>query len=367
MSFDPRTEDFQRSVLRTLQTAHAHDRFSGVRTLSELRRSYSEGRELPSQTDADRAFHLVVAATEHYDYELPFASSEDAANKLIRDSFSQVQEALKLDPDSPDARRLAICINEQSFEESYLDLKNDAESTYEHCKKELDTYLVKLQDPELMPIAQAVFMAPAYRWYATLADRALVCGRYKSCIAFCQKLRKLDPADQADVFRTQALAQAKLQDQAPLALLASQLRRQGRVLPDAWLSLSQAYAAWSARKFSQADTHIQAIVDTYPHAGVILTRQIELPLPAYARVVLQPQTEDELAVATSEAVVLLQEGQDYDGTGGFGSYVKNHPLIKASVAAEKNLNFDPSFEDSDDPFGLGGPADDAEPRDRKDS
>lgn len=336
MSFDPRAEDFQRTALRTLQASNPHDRFSGVRTMNELRRSFSEGRALANQTDGDRAYHLVVQATEHYDYELPFSTNEDAAQKLINDSLTQVQEALKLDPQSPDANRLRICISANSFEESYQELKAGAQDAFEYCTQELDSYLVKLSDPDLVTLARKVFMAPAYRWYATLADRSLICGRYKTCIDLCTKLRRLDTYDIADAYRTQALATAKLQDAIPLSLLSSRVRRLGRPMPDAWLCISQAYVAWANRKISQVDTHIQALLKAYPLAAMVLTQQVELPMPAFARVVVQPHSEDELAIATSEATVLLQEGQDFDGAGGFGAFLKNHPLVQEALTADKN-------------------------------
>ena len=50
------------------------------------------------------------------------------------------------------------------------------------------------------------------------------------------------------------------------------------------------------------------LVTLYPHAGETLMRQDEYPDGVFARLAVQPSSEDELIIAVSEATVLLQEG-----------------------------------------------------------
>ena len=70
-----------------------------------------------------------------------------------------------------------------------------------------------------------------------------------------------------------------------------------------------------------ARTGIEKLLRRYPGGAAALIRQVELPDGEFARLRVTPYSEDELILAVSEGIVLLQEGTDRSGRGTFGAWV----------------------------------------------
>ena len=70
-----------------------------------------------------------------------------------------------------------------------------------------------------------------------------------------------------------------------------------------------------------ARTGIEKLLRKYPGGAMTLIRQAELPDGEFARLRVTPYSEDELILAVSEGIVLLQEGTDRSGRGTFGAWV----------------------------------------------
>ena len=168
-------------------------------------------------------------------------------------------------------------------------------------------------------------MRPYLRWLATMADKALICGRNRQCLDICRRALEADPNDAADVRFSAALAYAKLEDAAGLDALAKRSatlgvprRHEG---PDAWQLIARMSLAHSRCDKDDALHQLRALLAAYPHAAATLVSQRELPDGVFCRLAVPPYSEDELIVATSEATVLFQEGRDNHGRGALGSWV----------------------------------------------
>ncbi|MFR3997865.1 MAG: hypothetical protein ACLTZW_02740, partial [Paratractidigestivibacter faecalis] len=84
-------------------------------------------------------------------------------------------------------------------------------------------------------------MRPYWRWLASLAEGALICGRNREAISWCERLLQSDPADTCDVRFTYAYALAKLEDEAGLDALEA---RYAKISPtrgadDAWMLMAR--------------------------------------------------------------------------------------------------------------------------------
>ena len=66
---------------------------------------------------------------------------------------------------------------------------------------------------------------------------------------------------------------------------------------------------------------LEELLVAYPNGAQALVRQVELPDGEFARLRVNPYSEDELILAISEGIVLLQEGNDRAGRGALGSWV----------------------------------------------
>lgn len=124
-------------------------------------------------------------------------------------------------------------------------------------------------------------ICPYLRWVASIAELALICGRNQQSVELARKLISLNPTDISDARFTLALGLTKLEDEAALI------------------------------------------------------RQNELPDGEFARMSVQPYSEDEVVVALSESVVLLQEGNDPTGRGTLGIWIaENTAVLRPSAVDE---------------------------------
>ena len=97
--------------------------------------------------------------------------------------------------------------------------------------------------------------------------------------------------------------------------------------------------AHKACHMEEAQGLLARICRTYPEAAVTLLRQTELPDGEFARLYVAPYSADELIIAASEGIVLLQEGADRTGRGVLGAWVAAqvagmYPAVALQVAAE---------------------------------
>lgn len=330
MSFDPHTEDFQRLGLRYARTLDDADPFGAARAFASFGRRFSQNRDALPQSDGDRAFHLVARATDLIDYQLPFAPDE-ACEGIIGDARRLLGEAIDLDGSCHDAVRMLAAADNPSFEGYYRFLADGEDRVRESCERRRAS--IDLPRGDVSDLAGDIAMRPYLRWLATEASRALICGRYRRCVEIAHRLLELDETDPADVRLTLALAYAKLEDRASLDRLW-RARLGTRRRASAWFSLAAVALAFKRGETRRAESLTRKILASYPHAGTTLARQDELPDGVFARLTVEPNSEDELILAVSEAAVLLQEGRDPSERGSLGSWLASRPEVVAACAAD---------------------------------
>ena len=320
MAYDPHREDYQRLGLRFARSLDGQDPASATRAFASFGRRFSQNRDSLPQSDADLAFHLVAEATTLIDYELPFADDEKA-EQLIEQGHRLLDEALSLDARCYDAIRMKSAADSPSFESYYDFLARQADEVRASCE-ELRAQATADDSPERASLEADISMRPYYRWLATQASKAVICGRNREAIRLSEKLLELDPQDSSDVRFTCAIAYAKLEDEAGLERFAALTRPLIRAnTEDAWMQLSRLSLAHKRHDLGEARRLLSQLVSTYPHAQLALGRQKELPDGVFARLAVAPFSEDELILAVSEGTVLLQEGRDDSGRGVLGTWI----------------------------------------------
>ena len=116
MAHNPQREDYQRLGLRFARELDQGDPAAATRAFASFGRRFAQNRDALPQSDADRAFHLVVLASEVVDYQLPFATDEQAPG-LIQRGKDLLDEALSLDPSCHDAVRMRSSSQTPSIDE----------------------------------------------------------------------------------------------------------------------------------------------------------------------------------------------------------------------------------------------------------
>lgn len=320
MAFDPQREDYQRLALRFSATLDGMGPVAATKAFADFGRTFSRDRDSLPQSDADRAFHLVVTATDIIDYQLPFTSDRQAKG-LIDRGHRVLDEAISLDGRCFDAVRMKAAADSPSFDSyhSYLVERSDEVRA---CCEELRDAALSGTPGERAQLGAAIAMRPYLRWLATEAEQALICGRNREAIRICRQLLELDPTDSADARFTCALALAKLEDARGLEeLTGSESIHARRTADDGWTQIARIAIAHKAHDLDAARSVLSVLLDTYPHAAESLIRQGELPDGVFARLNVMPYSDDELILAVSEGTVLLQEGRDADGRGVLGSWM----------------------------------------------
>lgn len=327
MAHDPKREDYQRLSLRFARELDGADPGEAARAFASFGHRFARDRDSLPQSDADRAFHLVTLATDVVDYQLPFASDEQAP-ELIQHGKDLLDEALSLDPACYDAVRMRSSSEAPSVEARYRLLSERAEEVRAHCEALRDEAASAL-DGERGALATSIAMRPYWRWLASLAEEALICGRNTVAVRVAEKLLASDPADSCDVRFTLAYALAKLEDEPGLDRLAGRYATISPMRPanDAWMQLARIALAHKRFDLAAARDLLGDLLATYPGAVAVLVRQVELPDGEFSRLRVPPYSEDELILAVSEGIVLLQEGSDREGRGVLGT------LVAGTVAA----------------------------------
>lgn len=353
---DANMEDYLRLSLHYAASMPATNPFEAARAATTFANKYQNARDSLEQTDADRAFWLVVRATELVDYRLPF-SEDSEASSLVAQAHNLLTEAVELDQECWDAQRMLSAARQNGPIDYAHYLAEHAEEVKASCTARADAIATQgfgtsvsagisatsaasnpnhiganqskiALDSEMLEMARQLTMRPYLRWLAVQASIALICGRYTLSITYAKAALELDPADPADVSFTMALAYAKLEDAEALAELD---RTHPQEHGAAWFGLARMAIAFKQGNMAAADEELKALLETYPTGALALSIQNDIPDGIFGRILVEPGSEDELILAISEATVILQEGFDIYERGSMGSWLASHPLVKGAL------------------------------------
>lgn len=321
MAHDAQREDYLRMSLRFALSLDGGAPDDANFAFSTFGRRFAQLRDTLPQSDADRAFYLVTLATELLDYRLPFAG-EEFVDTLRDRGRGMLDEALSLDPSCHDATRMRVGLDVASYEERLRLLREGGDHVRAACERERDELCDQLEEPR-RPLAASIAMRPWWRWLAETAECALICGHNRVAVEASETLLASDPRDLSDVRFTLAYALTKLEDGPALERLIARYPsfRLGRAANDAWTLLSQAALAHKRYDLDEAAGFISRLLAAYPGGSTALVQQVEIGDGLFARIRVPAYSEDELVVALSEGIVLLQEGVERTGKGVFGAWV----------------------------------------------
>lgn len=320
MAFDPKKEDFDRLFIHHLIETGATEPPNPQQFNSYVAR-FSDNPDTLIASDEDRAFHLMAQAVEKIDYLLPTVN-ESEGKPLVLDGQKLLERACELDPHCFDALRMHQAMACTALEDHFQYLVEQEEEVHQICI-EKGASAAKGVSEDFAEAVVELAMRPYYRWLAALATRALISGRNKAAISYGQKLFSLDPIDFGDIRFTLALAYAKLEDADGLAKLEKQYAAVFPPRPpdDAWMMLARMALAFKTNNREYANDLLDKLLARYKTGALTLFIQRDLPEGEYARLNVEPYSEDELILAVSEAAVLLQEGNDFTGRGIFGRWL----------------------------------------------
>lgn len=328
MALDIHMEDYLRLSLHYAANSTATNPFEAAQAATVFANRYQRNREQLTQTDADRAFGLVCKATEIIDYQLPF-SSEEEGQALIDTARGFLDEAIALDATCWDAKRMLAAASAKNPSEYQHFLAEHKATVKQSCERAAGR--PTMTDPEMLELEQTLALRPYLRWLAAEAVIALVCGRYRLSVELCKEALALEENDPADVTFTLALALAKLEDGIALEhALAAHPRNNSC----AWFELARMALYFKLGNLEAAHDCVCKIIATYPNAEVVLALQNDIPDGIFARLLVEPGSQDELILAVSEATVLLQEGCDCHERGTMGSWLFSLPEIKDAATLD---------------------------------
>ena len=339
MAFDPMEEDCARLMLESMRREKIYpiENFGYARRFI---RSYSKDPSSLVHTDRDRSFHLTTKATEIVDYRVPFLTDESEFEKQVEQAEDYLREATELDAGNWDAQRMLAAVETESNDDyvSYL-LDNRAA-----VKADLDEAEASTEDPYSREYARDLASRPYLRWQASLASRALIAGQYRLALDVVEESLAFKPGDPAGIRHTGMLALAKLERsqgelddyrvrhaEAYLPHAVSRRRRRRGLDRDAWTLIAEISCAYRALDYEQATGKLSLLLQTYPRAAEPLYYQAEFPDGLYGRVNVEPESEDELILALSEATPLLQEGYGAPDSASFSLWIAEHELVQEAL------------------------------------
>ena len=320
MAFDPKKEDFDRLFIHHLIETGATEP-PNPQQFNSYVAHFSDNPDTLITSDEDKAFHLMAQAVEKIDYLLPTVN-ESEGKPFVLDGQKLLARACELDPHCFDALRMHQAMACTALEDHFQYLVEQEEEVHQICI-EKGASAAKGVSEDFAEAVVELAMRPYYRWLAALATRALISGRNKAAISYGQKLFSLDPIDFGDIRFTLALAYAKLEDAEGLAKLEKQYATVFPPRPpdDAWMMLARLALAFKTNNRECANDLLDKLLARYKTGTLTLFIQRDLPEGEYARLNVEPYSEDELILAVSEAAVLLQEGNDFTGRGIFGHWL----------------------------------------------
>lgn len=341
MAHDPKREDYLRLSLRFALSLDAADAAELPRAFASFGRRFAQDRDSLPQSDADRAFHLVVLATELLDYRLPFAPDDNLASQFARRADALLDEAKALDPTCYDAVRMRFFTSTPSAEERSRFLMDGEKDVRSFCEAERER-VCEAMDGEREMLAASIAMRPYWRWLAAMAECSLVAGRNREAVELAERLLASDPHDLSDARFTLAYALAKLEDGPGLARLVERYETISPMRPadDAWIVLSQLALAYKNYEMGSARRLLERLLACYSTSARALVRQLEIADGVFARIRVVPYSEDEMVVALSEGVVLLQEGGMPGGHGALSTWIEKATCEIAPDAARDDRDVD---------------------------
>lgn len=323
MALDSHMEDYLRLSLHYAAQSTVTNPFEAAQAATVFANRYQKKRDSLEQTDADRAFGLVVKATELIDYQLPFMGDEAGGVATIDEARALLEEAIELNAQCWDAQRMLSAASASSPSDYQHYLMANKDKVKQSCEQAAGNLITT--DPEMMELEQLLAMRPYVRWVAAAASIALVCGRYRLCVELCKEGLELEEGDPADLSFTLALAYAKLED---LDAFKELMENHPQQYGTAWFQLAAMALGFKDGDLDFASKMVDRILNTYPDSELVLALQNDIPDGVYARFLVEPGSQDELILAVSEATVLLQEGCDTHERGAMGSWLASHPRLE---------------------------------------
>ena len=339
MAFDPVEEDCARLMLESMRREHIYP-LDNLGYARRFIRSYTKDPSSLVHTDRDRSFHLIAKATELVDYRIPFLTDESELDAQAEQAETYLQEAAELDGSNWDAQRMLAAIESES---------NDAYVSYlldnrQAVQADLAQAEEQAADPYSREYARDLASRPYLRWLAALSSRALIAGQYRLALKVAEESLAYKPADPAGIRHTGMLALAKLEStpeeleayrkrhaEAYLPHFVSRRRRRLGLDRDAWTLIAEMNVAYRSMDFDQATSKLSSLIRSYPRAAEPLYFQAEFPDGLYSRVNVEPESEDELILALSEATPILQEGYGAPDSASFSLWISENELVQAEL------------------------------------
>jgi hypothetical protein len=347
MGFDAMHEDYQRMGLRYARAIGAEDPVACLGQTSSFKRRFARNHDSLPQTDEDRAFHLMARASVLIDRQLPFAG-EDTGQNIIDEARQLIDEATAIDPLCFDAVRIKAAQDCGTLDSYYKFLSTHASHVRSECEARAEAIRATASD-DAVELETDLAMRPYVRWMATLATKALECGRYTRAVEIARELRTLDPANHAGSVQTAFLAYAKLEDIFGLHEFATECEDvlEARITLDPWYLLAELAVAYRLGMRDDARRALHALLGSTPHAASILVMQQQLPEGVFSRLDVEQGSDSELALAVSEASLLLQEGRVAAQRGSLGEFIASDADVALACAEEERSSRSFTFEDAD--------------------
>ena len=339
MAFDPVQEDCHRLILGAMRRGGAA--LTDARFVQKCMGLFEHDTDRLIACDADRSFHLTAKATEILDYRIPFLNNDTEAERDAKRAEDMLREACSLDPGNWDAKRMLVALTAGSNDEYVSFLQ-------EHCAEledELTRRIAAAESDYDREAACDLMRRPYLRWLAALSSKLLISGRYRMALDVAEKSLAYSPIDQAGVHYTAVLALAKLEctDEELMSFRSSHIIafrdlespfapiRRSRNLQDPWTLIAQMGIAYHSFDYGAAETVLRQLLGSCPNAAECLYFQTEFPDGVYARVSVEPGSQDELILALSEATPLLQEGLGAPDNAGFAAWIATHDLVRSAL------------------------------------
>ena len=321
MAHSPMWEDYQRMGYRFIASLPNMSVSEATRSLEDFSQRFSHERDSLPQTDEERAFHLVAVVADMVDQELP-VSDDERAREIMVDAPRMLDEALSLDPGSHDAIRMRQTMGQDSFESTLAFLTDRMAEVRERCEEDIR----KASDHpslEIRLLGRDLALRPYLRWVSQAATYALVLGHNRQTLDLVSEAMRADPVDSVGALFTGVLAYAKLEDEEGLEEFVKTSRRHGALRADdnPWTLMARMAIAYKQHDLARASSVIDTLARNYPHALDALYRRIDLAEGVFARLAVEPYSEDEVTLSIAESLVFLQEGVDSFVTGTMGNWV----------------------------------------------
>ena len=269
---------------------------------------------------SDIAFAKIAPVLDSYRQPHPedeFLSNEDYMATITRrrdQVLAACKQALEADPECTDALVVTLLLQE--------------EETFATLEALIDLEARQLEGQELQVPASGsawdnVFARPALRHKAAIAFMATEAAFYKRALTTAGQLLDLLPHDELGMRHTQALAFARLEDEAGFDELDARFHRRG----SAWTNLARTVMLFKLDRMAAARRALQGFLSLNEGAAYALLHPVYvepyLPLrPAFA-----PGSFEEVTLAVREADPLVVDVPE------FITWVASQPQVTEQAAS----------------------------------